>query len=135
MTRKDQQTKEVRTFLKKNITAYPVPDEAYANFCYERGVKGKRRSISPTLFDEEFEKYWDTFIAERNPAVTKTLELIAYCLKTKSKEKINAGIVYKTLTGGYRVKGISTSGHKLSLMIREEVALAAINQNLLKKGF
>ncbi|MFA5067521.1 MAG: hypothetical protein WC466_05720 [Candidatus Izemoplasmatales bacterium] len=61
-------------------------------------------------------------------------KLIAYCLKTKTKEEmINAEIV-KT-SRGYMAKGETKDGNKMSLVMNEANAVKAIENGLAKKAF
>lgn len=62
-------------------------------------------------------------------------KLMAYCLKTKSKEEMLNAVVKKTAKGGYQAQGVTKDGHKMSLMLNEEKALAAIKDGSAKQGF
>jgi hypothetical protein len=62
-------------------------------------------------------------------------KLIAYCLKTKQKEEMVEATIVKTKRGGYMAKGVSKDGHKMSLMMSEENALKAIDNQVAKKEF
>jgi len=62
-------------------------------------------------------------------------ELIAYCLKTKSKEAMKGAVITKTSRGGYIAKGETKDGHKMSLILSEVNANAAVKDGAAKKGW
>jgi hypothetical protein len=62
-------------------------------------------------------------------------KLVAYCLKTKTKEEMNDAVIKKTAKGGYQAQGTSKDGHKMSLMMKAENALAAIKEGVAKQGW
>lgn len=62
-------------------------------------------------------------------------KLVAYCLKTKKKEEMQEAVVLKTAKGGYRAQGKTAEGHKISLMLSEEKANAAIAEGVATKGW
>ena len=62
-------------------------------------------------------------------------ELIAYCLKTKKKEAMQNAVITKTSRGGYIAKGETTEGHKMSLILSEVNAIAAVNDGAAKKAW
>lgn len=61
--------------------------------------------------------------------------LEAYCLKTKSKEKMVDPIITKTAKGGYIAKGSSKDGHKMSLLMSKDNAEAAVKFGIKKEGW
>jgi hypothetical protein len=58
--------------------------------------------------------------------------LIAYCLKTKSKEEMFEAVVSQTKRGGYMAKGVTKDGHKMSLMMSKANADAAVAAGIAK---
>ena len=62
-------------------------------------------------------------------------KLIAYCLKTKTKEEMQNAVIKKTAKGGYQAQGTSKAGHKMSLMLKKEVAEAAIKEGVAKQAW
>ena len=60
-------------------------------------------------------------------------KLVAYCLKTKKKEEMNNAVIKRTKKGGYQAQGTTVDGNKMSLMMGEEKALAAIAEGVAKK--
>jgi hypothetical protein len=62
-------------------------------------------------------------------------ELIAYCLKTKKKEPMQKGVITKTSRGGFIAKGVTKEGHKMSVLMSEATALAAVKDGLAKQGW
>jgi hypothetical protein len=60
-------------------------------------------------------------------------KLVAYCLKTKTKEEMNNAVIKKTKKGGYQAQGVSNDGLKLSLMLTEEKALTAVKDGVATK--
>lgn len=61
--------------------------------------------------------------------------LEAYCLKTKTKEKMVDPIISKTAKGGFICKGSSKDGHKMSLILSKEKAEAAVKAGVAKSGW
>lgn len=61
------------------------------------------------------------------------MELISYCLKTKTKEKMLNAIISLTSKGGFIAKGISKDGHKMSLIMSKANAEAAVTEGLATK--
>ena len=62
-------------------------------------------------------------------------KLIAYCLKTKQKEEMLEAKISKTKRGGYIAKGVTSEGHKVSLIMSEVNAMKAIDEGIAKKDF
>lgn len=61
--------------------------------------------------------------------------LEAYCLKTKKKEVMVDPIISKTSKGGYICKGSSKDGHKMSLIMSQANAEAAVVSGVKKEGW
>jgi molybdopterin biosynthesis enzyme len=63
-------------------------------------------------------------------------KITAYCMKTKTKNvtMLNAKIT-KTSRGGYMAQGDDGKGNKMTTMLSEANALAAIKSGDAKKGF
>ena len=61
--------------------------------------------------------------------------LEAYCLSTKSKEKMVDPIISLTKKGGYIAKGLSKDGHKISLLMSKVNAEAAVASGIKKEGW
>lgn len=67
---------------------------------------------------------------------TQTITLTAYCVKTKSKNvPIQDAVIVKTARGAYMAQGHDGNGNKLTTLLGEEKALAAINAEIAKKGW
>ena len=62
-------------------------------------------------------------------------ELIAYCLKTKKKEAMQKAVISKTARGGYIAKGETAEGHKMSLILSEVNARAAVKDGAATQGW
>ena len=62
-------------------------------------------------------------------------ELIAYCMKTKKKEPMLKANITKTSRGGYLAQGVTKDGNKMSLMMSEATALAAVKAGTAKQGW
>ena len=63
------------------------------------------------------------------------MEIFAYCLATKSKEKMLNPVISKTSKGGYICKGITEGGYKISLIMSKVNAEAAVESGILKEGW
>lgn len=64
------------------------------------------------------------------------MELTAYNVKTKEKNvPIKDAVVTKTAKGGYMVQGNDGKGNKLTALVGEAKALAAIKAGTAKQGF
>jgi hypothetical protein len=64
------------------------------------------------------------------------MQLTAYNVKTKEKNvPIQEAVVTKTARGGYMVQGNDGKGNKLTALVGEEKALAAIKAGTAKQGF
>ncbi len=64
------------------------------------------------------------------------MQLTAYNVKTKEKNvPIKDAVVTKTARGGYMVQGNDGKGNKLTALVGEEKALAAIKAGTAKQGF
>ena len=64
------------------------------------------------------------------------MQLTAYNVKTKEKNvPIQNAVVERTAKGGYIVKGDDGKGNKLTALLGEEKALAAIAAGTAKKGW
>ena len=61
--------------------------------------------------------------------------LEAYCLKTKTKEKMVDPIISMTKNGGYIAKGCCKDGNKMSLLMSKVNAEAAVASGLKKEGW
>lgn len=61
-------------------------------------------------------------------------KLIAYCMKTKSKEEMLNATVQKK-GNKYFALGETKDGNKMSLILSEANALKAIENGLAKKGY
>jgi hypothetical protein len=62
--------------------------------------------------------------------------LTAYDLKAKQKDvPFTEVTIEKTSRGGYIAKGVNASGNKMSTILSEAKALAAIEAGTAKKGF
>ncbi len=60
----------------------------------------------------------------------------AYCLKTKEKDvPLQDAVISKTARGGYMAQGNDGKGNKLTTMLGEEKALAAIKAGTAKQGW
>ena len=57
-------------------------------------------------------------------------QLIAYCLKTKSKEVMHEAVISRTSKGGYIAKGVTKEGHKMALIMSKANAELAIEKGL-----
>lgn len=62
-------------------------------------------------------------------------QIIAYCLKTKKKETLLEGVIYRTPRGGYICKGVTEDGNKVSVIMSKETAEDAVESNLAKNEF
>lgn len=62
-------------------------------------------------------------------------KLMAYCLKTKSKEEMLNAVIKKTKNGKYQAQGTSKDGHKMSLMLSEANAQKAVADGSAKQGW
>ena len=62
-------------------------------------------------------------------------ELIGFCMKTKKKEPMVKGVVTKTSRGGYIAKGETKEGNKMSILMSEATALAAVKNGHVTKGW
>jgi len=62
-------------------------------------------------------------------------ELIGYCLKTKKKEPMVKGVISKTTRGTFIAKGVTKEGNKMSVLMSEATALAAVKDGLATKGW
>ncbi|NOT36828.1 MAG: hypothetical protein HOP11_05580 [Saprospiraceae bacterium] len=64
------------------------------------------------------------------------MQLTAYNVKTKEKNvPIKDAVVTKTAKGGYMVQGNDGKGNKLTALVGEANALAAIKAGTAKQGF
>ncbi len=64
------------------------------------------------------------------------VQLTAYNVKTKEKGvPIQDAVITKTAKGGYMAQGHDGKGNKLTTLVGEEKALAAIQAGIAKKGF
>ncbi|MEO6190326.1 MAG: hypothetical protein ABIO44_08155 [Saprospiraceae bacterium] len=64
------------------------------------------------------------------------MQLTAYNVKTKEKGvPIKDAVVTKTARGGYMVQGNDGKGNKLTALVGEANALAAIKAGTAKQGF
>lgn len=62
--------------------------------------------------------------------------ITAYCVKTKEKNvPMLDAVVTKTARGGYMAQGHDGKGNKLTAMLGEEKALAAIKAGTAKQGW
>lgn len=66
----------------------------------------------------------------------KSTELCAYDLKRKEKNvPFTEATISKTKRGGYIAKGVNAYGNKMSSILSEAKALAAIEAGIAKKDF
>ncbi|KIC96099.1 hypothetical protein [Flavihumibacter solisilvae] len=64
------------------------------------------------------------------------IKLTAYNVKTKEKGvEIKEAVITKTARGGYMAQGNDGKGNKLTTMLNEEKALAAIKAGIAKQGW
>ena len=64
------------------------------------------------------------------------VQLTAYNVKTKQKGvPVLDGVITKTVKGAYMVKGHDGKGNKLTTLVNEEKAMAAIKAGIAKKGW
>lgn len=66
---------------------------------------------------------------------TMASELLAYCLKTKTKEAMQKAVITKTARGGFIAKGETKEGHKISLILSGVNAQAAVKDGAAKQGW
>ncbi|MBX7175708.1 MAG: hypothetical protein K1X68_02960 [Saprospiraceae bacterium] len=65
-----------------------------------------------------------------------TMQLTAYNVKTKEKNvPIKDAVITRTAKGGYMVQGNDGKGNKLTALVGEEKALAAIKAGTAKQGY
>lgn len=63
-------------------------------------------------------------------------QLTAYCVRTKEKNvPIQDAVITKTARGAYMAQGHDGKGNKLTALLGEEKALAAIQAGTAKKGW
>lgn len=63
-------------------------------------------------------------------------EIIAYCLKTKTKNvPMKEATIIKTSRGGFMAKGVDEHGNKMNAMLSKVTALDAIASGHATKGF
>lgn len=86
---------------------------------------------------EEQEQLPDQQPADQPEETTSApVTLTAYNVKTKEKNRpIKDGVITKTARGAYMVQGFDEDGSKLTALIGEAKALAAIEAGLAKKGW
>lgn len=64
------------------------------------------------------------------------VQLTAYNVKTKEKGvPVLDGVITKTAKGAYMVKGHDGKGNKLTTLVNEQKAMAAINAGIAKQGW
>ena len=64
------------------------------------------------------------------------MKLTAYDLKAKQKDvPFTEVTIEKTSRGGYIAKGLNAAGNKMTTLLSESKALAAIEAGTAKKGF
>ena len=64
------------------------------------------------------------------------MQLTAYNVKTKEKNvPVKDAVITRTAKGGYMVQGNDGKGNKLTALVGEEKALAAIKAGTATKGF
>ena len=64
------------------------------------------------------------------------VQLTAYNVKTKEKGvPIQDAVITKTAKGAYMVQGHDGKGNKLTTLVNEEKAMAAINAGIAKQGW
>ena len=62
--------------------------------------------------------------------------LTAYCMKTKEKNcPMHNAVITKTSRGGYMAQGDDGKGNKLTTLMNEAKALAAIQAGIAKQGW
>lgn len=65
-----------------------------------------------------------------------SVQLTAYNVKTKEKNvPIQNAVITKTAKGAYMVQGDDGKGNKLTTLVNEEKAMAAINAGLARQGW
>lgn len=70
------------------------------------------------------------------PYSMSILQLTAYNVKTKEKNvPIQNAVITKTAKGAYMVQGDDGRGNKLTALVNEEKAMAAIKAGMAKKGW
>lgn len=62
--------------------------------------------------------------------------ITAYCMKTKEKNvPMQDAVITKTSRGGYMAQGHDGKGNKMTTMLSEEKAQAAVKAGTAKKGW
>lgn len=62
--------------------------------------------------------------------------ITAYCMKTKEKNvPMQDAVITKTARGGYMAQGHDGKGNKMTTMLSEEKAHAAVKAGTAKKGW
>jgi hypothetical protein len=70
-----------------------------------------------------------------NNKMSNDLAIRAYCMKTKEKNVLMLdAVVTKTARGGYMAQGNDGKGNKMTTMLSEANALAAVKAGLAKMG-
>ena len=62
-------------------------------------------------------------------------KLMAYCVKTKTKEEMLNAEISKTSRGAYMAKGVTKDGNKVCALLSEANAKLAIEGGLAKQAF
>lgn len=63
-------------------------------------------------------------------------QIKAYCMKTKTKDvPMLKAVITKTSKGGYMAQGVDEDGNKMTTMLSEANALAAVKSKDAKKGW
>src|ERR1700749_1370843 len=71
-----------------------------------------------------------------NQSIMSTVTLTAYNVKTKEKNvPIQDAVITKTAKGAYMAQGNDGKGNKLTTLLGEEKALAAIKAGIAKQGW
>jgi hypothetical protein len=75
-------------------------------------------------------------IPNQKPITMSEVQLTAYNVKTKEKGvPIQDAVITKTAKGAYMVQGHDGKGNKLTTLVNEEKAMAAIKAGIAKQGW
>ena len=100
-----------------------------------------------SVFGSFFILYWENWsikllkflisgIPNQKPYKMSEVQLTAYNVKTKEKGvPVLDAVVTKTAKGAYMVQGHDGKGNKLTTLVNEEKALAAIKAGIAKQGW
>lgn len=86
--------------------------------------------------DFDIERYYFLFTNIINKLIMSEVILTAYNVKTKEKNvPIQDAVITKTAKGAYMAQGNDGKGNKLTTLLGEEKALAAIKAGVAKQGW